>query len=417
MTSLLGIPDGEARGISFRQLVWHDEAMRIVLVGPAHPHRGGIAHYTASLFKSLQSAGHSVTLISFSRQYPGVFFPGRTQNDESGVPLQVECEPLLDSISPQSWKRVTDRICEIEPDAVVFQWWQPFFSLAYRSIVRRLKRRRKTPALFLCHNILSHPEAVIPGRESIELLLTRLAFRSADGFLVHADQMIPAVRRLNPGGLIRKIYHPLYDFYGKWDTCPNDLLASPSGEPTLLFFGTIRRYKGLKTLLEGLAVLRKSMRFKAVIAGEFYVDPAPYYRLAQRLGLDDFLVWKDHYIPNEEVPALFRAADLVVLPYREATQSGVVSVAYQFEVPVVATQVGGLAEVVRQGETGYLVPPDDPDALAGKIRQYFSENRKAEFRRNIVSFRERLTWGQVVSSIEDLVLELNNPEDNHGTNR
>jgi glycosyltransferase involved in cell wall biosynthesis len=408
---------GQVPGISFRRFLWHDEAMRIVLVGPAHPHRGGIAHYTASLFKSLQSAGHSVSLISFSRQYPGVFFPGRTQHDESGIPLQVDCEPLLDSIAPRSWKRVADRICELEPDAVLFQWWQPFFSLAYRSIIRRLKRRRNTPALFLCHNILSHPEAVIPGRKSFEYLLTRLAFRSADGFLVHADQMIPAVKRLNPRGLIRKIYHPLYDFYGKWDTSPNVRPEPDSAEPTLLFFGTIRRYKGLKTLLEGLAVLRKSMRFKAVIAGEFYVDPAPYYRLAERLGLNGYLDWNDHYIPNEEVPALFRAADLVVLPYREATQSGVVSVAYQFEVPVVATEVGGLAEVVRQGETGYLVPPADPDALAARIRQFFSENRRDEFRRNIVSFRERLTWGQVVSSIEELVHELNNPEDNHGKNR
>ena len=138
--------------------------------------------------------------------------------------------------------------------------------------------------------------------------------------------------------------------------------------------------------------------------------------MARRLGLEECIVWKDHYIPNEEVPALFRSADLVVLPYREATQSGVVPVAYQFEVPVVATDVGGLAEVVRPGETGYLVPPEDPEALAGRIQQFFRENRKEEFRRNIVSFRERLSWGQVVSSIEDLVRTLGRSESSHGTN-
>jgi glycosyltransferase involved in cell wall biosynthesis len=391
--------------------------MRVVLVGPAHPHRGGIAQYTASLFDAMKSAGHAVSLLSFSRQYPDFLFPGRTQNDESGVPLQVDCEPLLDSISPRSWSRVADRICDRTADVVVFQWWQPFFAPAYRSVIRQAKRSRETIALFLCHNILSHRESVIPGRKSFELYLTRLAFRCADGFLVHADEMIPAVQRLNPKGLIRKIYHPLYDFYGKWDFQSSDPVPdSGTGDPVLLFFGTIRRYKGLKTFLRGLAVLRKSMRFKAVIAGEFYVDPAPYYRLARRLGLEECIVWKDHYIPNEEVPTLFRSADLVVLPYLEATQSGVVPVAYQFEVPVIATDVGGLAEVVRQGETGYLVPPEDPEALAGRIQQFFIENRKEEFRRNIVSFRKRLSWGQVVSSIEDLVLTLGRSRSSHGTN-
>ncbi len=389
--------------------------MRVVLVGPAHPHRGGIAQYTASLYRALDLR-HEVHLISFRRQYPDLFFPGLTQHDRSRSPLKVPCEPLLDSISPGSWRKTAARICEHAPDVIVFQWWQPFFGPAYRAVIRSVRKVRRTPVIFLCHNVLSHRESQVPGRGGVERQLTRGAFRHADGFLVQATGLIPVVERLNPRGLVRKVYHPLYDFYSQWD---GDAVAAAAPDrrdlPSLLFFGKIRRYKGLETFLKALALVRRELDFRAVIAGEFYMAPGPYRSLARRLGLDDCLEWRDHYIPNEEVPAIFRAADLVVLPYVEATQSGVVPVAYQFEVPVVATDVGGLSEVVIEGKTGYLVPPLDAEALAGAIIRYFRERRREEFRKNILEFRTRLTWEQVVTAIEELCRMLKSGTRTDGT--
>ncbi len=380
--------------------------MRVVLVGPAHPHRGGIAQYTASLFRALEQR-HDVRLISFKRQYPNVFFPGKTQHDQSRSPLLVPSEPLLDSISPASWKRTADRIADHSPEVVVFQWWQPFFAPAYRAVIRSVRRSRRTSVIFLCHNVLSHRESLLPGRGGVEWYLTRRAFRCADGFLVQAQGLVSAVERLNPRGLVRKIYHPLYDFYRQWDRGPGEAVsASRHRLPRLLFFGKIRRYKGLETFLRALALVRKELAIEAVIAGEFYMDPGPYRRLSRRLELDGCLEWKDHYISNEDVPLLFREADLVVLPYVEATQSGVVPVAYQFGVPVVASDVGGLSEVVLEGKTGFLVPPLDPVALSNGILRYFREGRYEEFRENIVEFRARLTWGQVVEAIEGLAESL-----------
>jgi glycosyltransferase involved in cell wall biosynthesis len=376
--------------------------MRVVLVGPAHPHRGGIAQYTASLFRALDRR-HQVRLISFKRQYPDLFFPGQTQQDHSKSPLHVPCEPLLDSISPASWRETADRVCDYAPDLLIFQWWQPFFAPAYRAVIRSVRRARNTSVIFLCHNIVSHRESLVPGRGGVERYLTRSVFRCVDGFLVQAASLVPVVQELNPNGVVRKVYHPLYDFYSQWDGGSTEIARpDPSGLPSLLFFGKIRRYKGLETFLRALSLVRKKMAFRAVIAGEFYMAARPYHRLARRLGLEECLEWRDHYIPNEEVPAFFRTADLVVLPYVEATQSGVVPVAYQFGVPVVASDVGGLSEVVLEGKTGYLVPPLDPEALAERILRYFQEGRRREFQRNILEFRTQLSWDQVVEAIEEL---------------
>ena len=225
--------------------------------------------------------------------------------------------------------------------------------------------------------------------------------------MVHAQDLVGTLSALVPGRPVRRIYHPVYDFYDRWD---DGVRESGGDKPRLLFFGKIRPYKGLRTLLEALALVRPQLDFEAVIAGEFYTDPRPYKRLARRLGLEEHLVWLDRYIPNEEVPGVFRRADLVVLPYVEATQSGVVPVAYQFGVPVIATRVGGLAEVVRDGETGYLVPPRDPASLAARIVHFFSCDDKSRFRRNVERFRERLTWEQVVGGILELLDSLRSGE-------
>jgi len=314
---------------------------------------------------------------------------------------------------PSSWRGTGERIARFEPDVVIFQWWQPFFGEAYRAVIRQVRRSSKAPVLFLCHNVYSHGGEAFPGRKMIESVMIRRTFRWVDGFLVQARELVDAVRSFKPAAEVRTIHHPVYDFYTRWDYPEEPRLSTrmgmedpPTAGPSLLFFGKIRQYKGLKTLVEAMALLPPELNCRLVVAGEFYVEPGPYKRLAERLKVDSRIVWMDRYIPNEEVPRLFRAADLVVLPYVEATQSGVVPVAYQFGVPVVATSVGGLGEVIQDGRTGYLVPPSDPVALAGAISRFFQENRSRDFREKIEQFRPTLSWRHVVETIEELAVTL-----------
>jgi len=341
--------------------------------------------------------GHEVLVVSFKRLYPSLLFPGSSQTDSSACPIQVPHEALLDSLSPLSWRRASRRLAAFQPDGIVAQWWHPFFGPAYSGLLSRFRRPPSASVVFLCHNILPHERPALPGINSLLNWAARRAFSRADGFLTHSQALVNEIAEIRKGAVVRRIFHPVYDFY------------SPAGSgrrgdvPHLLFFGNVRPYKGLDVFLRALALVRGEMKVEATVAGEFYVDASPYRTMVRQLGLEQAIRWQDHYIPNEEVPGLFEAADLVVLPYIEATQSGVVPLAYRFGVPVIASNVGGLSEVVHDGRTGYLVPPGQPQALAERIVQYFRENKRSEFEANIEEFRNQLNWGQVVEGLIEVV--------------
>jgi len=386
--------------------------MRVASIGPSYPFRGGIAHYTASLSRALTERGHDTLIISFKRLYPSLLFPGTTQEDRSLEPIQAPSEPLLDSIGPRSWESAASRLVEFRPDLVVIQWWHPFFAPAYSGVCRHFRKRSSAKVVFLCHNVWAHDLPRIPGARAVFRWLTRRAFRRADGFLVHAGSLADEIRRLRGDVPVERIYHPIYEFP---DSPPEEDSAPVS---RLLFFGNMRPYKGLEVFLRALSRLKGRHPFKAVIAGEFYTDPRPFKELAARLGLSgDDLSWENRYIPNEEVSRFFRNADLVVLPYLRATQSGIVPLAYRFDAPVVASNVGGLAEVVQDGRTGYLFPPGDDEAAAERIMRYFRENRKREFQANIREFRRRLTWDQVIDKLTRLFDAAPDPAGVHGSGR
>ncbi len=334
-------------------------------------------------------------LFSFSRQYPDFLFPGKTQIDPSQCPFQAPRREILDPLAPRSWRRTAYELASYHPDAILFQWWQPFFALAYWAVIRLYKRSHDAPVLFVCHNVYPHESLPLPGGLLLERFLIKLAFRKVDGFLAYSQELVQQIRHFNLKAPVRKIFHPCYDFYEQWHT--NNLDSNVV--PRLLFFGNVREYKGLGQLLGALGQVKDKIDFEVVVAGEFYVDVAPYRRMAEELKISDRLVWHAHYIPNEQVPALFTKADLVVVPYLQGTQSGVIPLAYQFNVPVIASDVAGLSEVVLDGKTGYLVPPGESESLGKKIIEFFQGEKKAEFQNHIRRFRQELSWQQVIDNI------------------
>lgn len=374
--------------------------MKLALVGPTFPYRGGISQYTTSLYHAL-CEHHEVLLVSFSRQYPSFLFPGTSQRDNSLEPFRAPAEFLLDSVNPISWKQTARRILTFDPDVVVFQWWQPFFSLAYGNVAGQLKSLSSRPVsiLYLCHNVRAHERFSIPLASTLQDRLIRFAFRHVDAFLVHAGELDQVVRQFREDARVGHIFHPLYEFFAR----PPGASPRVKGDrKRILFFGKIRPYKGLEVLIEALPLLDEKLDLELVVAGEFYIDPRPLKEHVRASGTGVKVTWIDHYIENERVSELFESTDLVVLPYRSATQSGVVPVAYQFDVPVIASNVGGLSEVIEEGRTGYLFPAGDSAALAERINRFFKEDDPEFFRTEIRKFKSRLSWAQVVERIQEL---------------
>lgn len=383
--------DGSERGCQ-GDLQIYDPLMRICLIGPLYPLRGGIAHYNAQLGLELVNR-HTITVISFSRQYPSLLFPGRTQFDPSPVPPMLTAEPLLDSINPLSWLQAGRRIAELEPDLTVVHWWNPFFAPCIGTTIRLAKRRSRATIVFICHNIIPHEP--FPGTRS----LTRFALAPADAWLVHSEPDRRGFESLRLPGRIIVTPQPSRKGFGEpidKDVAKRRLGLSGN---TLLFFGLIRRYKGLPTLLEAMPLVLRKLDCTLLIVGEFYDGKERYLNLIDRLGLAPNVRVIDRFVPDGEVSLYFSAADLVVLPYESATQSGIIPVAYAFERPVLATRVGGLPEVVRDGETGLLVEPHNPPALAEAVIRFYDEKMEPAFRRNIQQ-QPRSSWEELTRLLE-----------------
>ncbi|HEY2930838.1 MAG TPA: glycosyltransferase [Acidobacteriota bacterium] len=372
--------------------------MRVAQIGVAHPYRGGIAHYTTSLHRELLQRGHSSLVVSFSRLYPAALFPGRSQFDQSGEVFSIENQRLLDSLNPLSWRRAARRIAEFEPDAVVFQYWHPFFAPAYASLAKNL-RSRNIPVVALCHNVRPHEPHLFSG------FLRDRFLRSVSRFLVHSEQDQKTLEDLCPGAVVVRARHPVYLLFGQSRLDPQAARAQlqlPAAGKIALFFGHVRKYKGLDTLLQSLPLVLRQVALRLLIAGEFYEPVEKFQSLIRSLELEPHVTIHNRYIPNEKVSLYFSAADLLVAPYHAATQSGVVPAAYGFNLPVITTSVGGLHEAVMQDRTGFLVKPDDPAALARAIVDYFRSGCEPEFRRNIEEFKRQFSWDGIINGIERL---------------
>ncbi|MFW5942701.1 MAG: glycosyltransferase family 4 protein [Chloroflexota bacterium] len=372
---------------------------RVCLIGPTYPYRGGIAHYTTLLAQQLRSAAkHDVLLISFSRQYPGWLFPGQDDRDPSARPLRTEAEYLLDPLNPLTWWRTWRRIRQWSPDLLVIPWWVPFWAPVWGILGRAVKRLRPTPRLiYICHNVLPHESRFLDS------LALRWALAPGDGFLVHSQADGARLRTFFPEAPLRisplPSYGPLLQ-----ERATNDNLQLPD-VPLLLFCGFVRPYKGLDILLQALPEVLRCRRVHLLVAGEFWQGEEPYRELVRELELEDSTTFENRYVPDDELAAYLDAADVVVLPYRHATQSAVVQLAFGRRRPVITTDVGGLAEAVDHERTGLVVPPEDPQALAQAILRFFDEDLQGTFAANIEAEQERFSWETLVEQLEAVANE------------
>lgn len=378
---------------------------RVAIVGPAYPLRGGNALFVAHLFDSLK-VDHDVTVVSFRRLYPSLLFPGKTQMNVSREPVKTTpSRQLIDSINPVTWLRTARWMSHRSrrPDLVLFVWWNPFFGPCHGVVARLVKRMARCGVVFVCENVVSHEN------RWADRFLTRFALSSADYFLVLSEVVAQRIQSLFPDVPLRQAALPIYDCYR---STPIDRAGVRARlgltRKTLLFFGYVREYKGLEYLIRAMPLVVPEVDVELLIVGEFYENRARYDGLVRGLGLDERVRIVAEHVPDEAVGEYFAAADLVVLPYVSATQSGITQVAYAFGLPVVSTDVGGLPEVVRDGETGYIVPSRNEAALAGAIVRYFTEGREAALRSNVQAEARRDRAGDLMRRAVRDFLEMEN---------
>lgn len=370
--------------------------MNIALVGTAAPYRGGIAHWNMQLAAAL-AKHHTVSIYNFRRQYPAFLFPGTTQFETGEERPAVPAPRIVDSINPWNWVSVGRRIRLQQPDLLIFRFWLPFFGPCFGTIARVATRGTKTRVLCICDNVLPHE------RRPFDRLLTRYLFKQADFFIVQSDSVEKDLLQFWPGARYRKAPHPVYDRFGTAvDRAGARARLGIRARNVILFFGYVRAYKGLDVLINAMPIVAREHDVELVVAGEFYDDRLKYEEQIRAIAPDGLITLHPEYASTEKVRDYFSAADVVVLPYRSATQSGIAQIAFNFDVPVIASDVGGLGEVVKDGSTGYVVPPDDAEALGAALSRFFREGAAGVFVPNIREEKKKYTWEQMIHTIEDL---------------
>jgi len=359
-----------------------------------YPWRGGIAHHSGLLAEHLAKR-HEVELLTFSRQYPSFLFPGKSQFEETGQPPTIAAQQSIDSLNPLNWIRVGLALRRKSPALIIFAYSLPFFGPCYGTIAAIARRQAGVRTVFLCHNVIPHERR--PG----DVLFTKYAFAFADRFIVQSDAVRQDLLRLRPNALSAMAHHPVFEVFGRPVAKHEARRAlGVSAARTLLFFGYVRPYKGLSILLRALRDLND---VHLIVAGEFYESEQKYLDQARDLKIIERIRFVNSYIPGNEVPLYFSAADAVVVPYLSATQSGIIQLAYNFDRPVIASDVGGLSEVVTDGETGRLVPPGDAEALARVIKEYYVKNEEPRMTAAVSRRKADFSWDKLVAAVESLM--------------
>jgi glycosyltransferase involved in cell wall biosynthesis len=370
--------------------------MKIAILSTAYPLRGGIAHFIGLLYHHLKK-NHTVKVYTFKRQYPAILFPGKSQleNEESSEAIPTIL--AVDSINPFNWIKVGKKLSEEFDDVLIFKYWMPFFAPCFGTISKIVKKNHKTKILVVCDNIIPHE------RKPFDNLLTKYFFNNVDYFVVLSESVKKDLLSLYPNAKYNLLPHPVYSNFGdSVEKAEAKSYLNFTAEKIILFFGFIRDYKGLDTLLLAMSKL-KNKNVKLLIAGEFYSDKEKYLKIISENNLNDAIILKTDFIPTKEVKYYFSACDAVILPYKSATQSGIVQIAVNFRKPVIATNVGGLGEVIINNETGFIIEKDNPQALANAIDKFYSENNEIEFSKNLSFVSEKYSWQNFTNGLLDLI--------------
>lgn len=371
--------------------------MKIIILGPAYPYRGGIAAFDERLAHQFLAEGHEVELCTFTLQYPDFLFPGKTQYSTDPAPEKLKIVRRMNSCNPFNWIKVGRELARKEADMLVVAFWLPFMSPCLGTISRIVRRNHKTRVVAVLHNLIPH-EARIGDRQFARYLCS-----SVDAFLALSKSVLQEIDIFN-NEKPRLFYpHPLYDHFGEFVTkaeaCKK--IGLDESKKYLLFFGLIRDYKGLDWLLEAFAKsdVAKTGNVRLVVAGEFYTDGERYHKLAQTLGIEQDIDWHTEFVPDSEVRYYFCASDLIVQPYKSATQSGVTQIAYHFEKPMLVTAVGGLPETVPHGKVGYSVSPDI-DSIAAALKDFCEKT--PDFSEGIREEKQKYSWQVMCQKLQEL---------------
>lgn len=376
--------------------------MKIIIVGPSHPYRGGIAAFTDRLANEFLAEGVDVELYTFTLQYPSILFPGKTQYSDAPAPKNIKIFRKINSINPFTWVKAAKDIKAKSPDIVIFAYWMSFFAPCYAKMAKIISKNKSTRCIGLVHNMMPHEKSLL------DRLFSPLFVKKMHAFAALSKSVLDDVSRLDKKSKPKLFSpHPLYDHYGDREDKSVALssLYLDDNYNYLLFFGLIREYKGLDLLLKAMSDERlDKYPLKLIVAGEFYEKKEPYLQMIDNLDIKDKVIICDKYIPDEEVKNFFNLVDMVVQPYKSATQSGVTQVAYHFERPMLVTDVGGLREIVSDGKVGYVVEPE-PKKIADAICDFYDNDRKEFFEANIVEEKKKYEWSKMTETIMELYKE------------
>ncbi len=374
---------------------------KIIIIGPAYPLRGGLASFDQRLAKEFTHTGFDCSIYSFSLQYPSFLFPGTTQFSSEQPPEGISIVTRINSINPFNWLKVGNELRRLRPSVIVVRYWLPFMAPALGTILRKVRKNHHTKIIAITDNVLPHEKR--PGDRT----LTRYFLGACDAFITMSEKVMKDLKDFEPDKPAVQVLHPLYDNFGEPldKAIARKKLGIGSNDKVLLFFGFIRKYKGLDILLEAMADKRiQQAGIRLMVAGEFYEDRKVYMDLIQKLGIESSLILKTDFIPDSEVRYYLGAADLVVQPYRNATQSGVTPLAYHFEKPMIVSNTGGLPALVPHEKVG-LVAEANPKAIADAILRYY-ELGEQYFIHHLRSEKQKYSWEKLVSTITRLANDI-----------
>lgn len=374
---------------------------KVIIIGPAYPLRGGLASFNQRLAEAFAEDNYECSIYSFSLQYPSFLFPGTTQYSSDPAPKKIIIKTVINSIDPLNWIRIGNRISNEKPDIILVRFWLPFMGPALGTLLRRVRKNNHTKIICLADNIIPHEKR--PG----DLMFTKYFINACDGFITMSEKVMMDLKQLEKTKPVKLVSHPLYDNFGKGLSKieAREKLGLDPKDKIILFFGFIRKYKGLDLLLSAMHDKRiKEANIKLLVAGEFYEDSKNYHEQISNLGIEKQLILRTDFIPDSEVKFYLCAADVVIQPYKSATQSGVTPLAYHFEKPMIVTNVGGLPALVPDGKVGLVVEPT-PDSIASGILKFYQLG-EMQFISQLRNEKLKYSWSNMVTAISALANDI-----------